>query len=62
MTTLKDRPTHALLVVDVQNGVVAAAYARDTVVAKIGLLVEQARRERIPVIGVQHSDQQLAGL
>lgn len=60
MTTLKDRPTHALLVVDVQNGVVAAAYARDKVVAKIGLLVEQSRRERIPVIWVQHSDQQLA--
>ncbi len=60
MTTLIDRPTNALLVIDVQNGVVAAAYARDTVVDKIGLLVEKARQERTPVIWVQHSDQQLA--
>lgn len=60
MTTLKDRPANALLVIDVQNGVVAAAHARDAVVAKIGLLVEKARRERIPVVWVQHSDQELA--
>jgi nicotinamidase-related amidase len=60
MTTLKDRPANALLVIDVQNGVVAAAHSRGTVVAKIGLLVEKARRERIPVIWVQHSDQALA--
>jgi len=59
MTTLEDRPNSALLVIDVQNGVVAAAYARDTVVAKIVLLVDRARRERIPVIWVQHADQAL---
>jgi nicotinamidase-related amidase len=60
MTTLKDRPTSALLVIDMQAGVVAAAFERDTVVAKIGLLVEKARRERIPVVWVQHSDRDLA--
>ena len=48
MTMLEDRPNSALLVIDVQNAVVAAAYARDTVVAKIALLVDRARRERIP--------------
>ena len=55
MTTLKDRPNTALLVVDVQNGVVGQAYARDAVVANIERLVGQARREDVPVIWVQHS-------
>jgi nicotinamidase-related amidase len=60
MTTLENRPHTALLVVDVQNGVVAGAHERDTVVANVGSLVEKARRERVPVVWVQHSDQGLA--
>lgn len=60
MTTLENRPNTALLVVDVQNGVVAGAYQRDVVVANIGTLVEKARRQRVPVVWVQHSDKQLA--
>ena len=60
MTTLKNRPNTALLVVDVQNGVVKGAYERDAVVASVGSLVEKARRERVPVVWVQHSDEQLA--
>ena len=60
MTTLENRPNTALLVVDVQNGVVAEAHERDAVVAKVGSLVEQARREHVPVVWVQHSDEQLA--
>jgi nicotinamidase-related amidase len=56
MTTIENRPNTALLVVDVQHGVVAAAHARDAVVANIARLVEQARRERAPVVWVQHSD------
>ena len=60
MTTLKNRPNTALLVVDVQNGVVAGAPKRDAVVANVGSLVEKARRERIPVVWVQHSDEGLA--
>jgi isochorismate hydrolase len=59
MTTLKDRPNIALLVVDMQNGVVAKAHARAVVVAKVAVMVERARRDRIPVIWIQHSDQQL---
>jgi nicotinamidase-related amidase len=53
MTTLPNRPNTAVLVVDVQNGVVANAYARDAVVANIGDLVERARQEEIPVVWVQ---------
>src|SRR6478672_2585394 len=60
MTTLENRPTTALLVVDMQNGVTAAAHARAAVVAKVGVLVEKARRDGVPVIWVQHSDEQLA--
>ena len=60
MTTLENRPNTALLVVDVQNGVVEGAPERDAVVANVGSLVDKARREQIPVIWVQHSDDQLA--
>ena len=60
MTTLDNRPNTALLVVDVQNGVVAGAPGRDDVVANIGSLVEKARREEVPVVWVQHSSEALA--
>ncbi|MGV9270609.1 cysteine hydrolase family protein [Kitasatospora sp. NPDC003701] len=59
MTTLEGRPHTALLVVDVQNGVVEGAHERDAVVANIGRLVAKARRETVPVIWVQHSDADL---
>jgi nicotinamidase-related amidase len=60
MTTLENRPNTALLVVDVQTGVVEGVPLRDAVVAHVGNLVEKARRERVPVVWVQHSDEQLA--
>src|SRR3954447_10378170 len=59
MTTLQNRPNTALLVVDVQNGVVEGAPERDAVVANVGSLVEKAREEQVPVIWVQHNDQGL---
>jgi len=59
MTTLSDRPNSALLVIDVQNGVVAEAYDRDRVVANIRTLVDRARDEEVPVIWVQHSSENL---
>jgi nicotinamidase-related amidase len=49
MTTLENRPNTALLVIDVQNGVVAGAHERDAVVANVGSLVEKARQEHVPV-------------
>ena len=60
MSTLENRPNTALLVVDVQNCVVEGAVKRDEVVANVGSLVEKARRERVPVVWVQHSDDQIA--
>jgi nicotinamidase-related amidase len=59
MSTLEKRPNTALLVIDVQKGVVGGAHERDAVVANVGSLVEKARRERVPVVWVQHSDDQL---
>jgi nicotinamidase-related amidase len=59
MTALPNRSNTALLVVDVQNGVVANAYNRDGVIANINSLVNKARSERVPVVWVQHSDDQL---
>ena len=56
MTTLRNRPNTALLVVDVQNGPMEGAHERDAVVGNIGSLVEKARGERVPVVWVQHSD------
>jgi len=55
VTTLKNRPNTAILVVDVQNGVVSGNYERDAVVANIEGIVEKARREQIPVVWVQDS-------
>jgi nicotinamidase-related amidase len=60
MTTLENRPNTALLVVDVQNGAVERAHERDAVVANVGSLVEKARQEQVPVVWVQHFDEQLA--
>lgn len=59
MTTLPDRPNTALLVIDVQNGVVANAHNRDGVIANINTLVDKARANDVPVVWVQHSDDHL---
>ena len=51
--------TSALLVIDVQNEVVASAHERDAVVANIGRAIDHARTTGLPVIWVQHSDEGL---
>ena len=48
VTTLHDRPNTALLVIDVQNGVVEGAPRRDDVIKNINMLVDKARAERRP--------------
>ncbi|TCC26128.1 isochorismatase family protein [Kribbella sindirgiensis] len=59
MSTLSDRPHTAVLVIDVQNGVVGEAYERDRVVANISTLVGKARAGGVPVVWVQHSSEHL---
>ena len=56
MTSLRDRPNTALLVVDVQNAVVVNTHCRDEVIANISTLIDNARARRVPVVWVQHSD------
>ena len=59
MSTFADRPNTALLVIDVQNGVVADAYKRAEVIANINTLVTKARAKGVPVIWVQHSEEEM---
>lgn len=60
MTSIPQRNSQALLVIDVQVGVVHDAWRRDEVVANIAQVVEHARATHIPVIWVQHSDDWMA--
>ena len=59
MTTLHDRPRTALLVVDVQKGVMDAGHDSAAVVERISGLVERARAAGTPVVWVQHSSDEL---
>jgi nicotinamidase-related amidase len=60
MTIFENRPNTAVLVIDVQNGVVGGAYERDAVVANVGTVVEKARAAEVPVVWVQHASDNLA--
>ncbi|RRQ68150.1 cysteine hydrolase [Streptomyces griseofuscus] len=59
MTTLQERPHTALLIIDVQNGVVAGAPALADVLANINTLLDGARSAGVPVVWVQHQDEDL---
>jgi len=56
MTTLVDRPHTAVVIIDVQVDVMAAAHDRESVIASIGTLIGRARASRVPILWVQHSD------
>src|SRR3569833_797280 len=59
MTTLPDRPNTALLIVDVQNGVMNGAHDRAAVLANIVALVDKARSNRVDMVWVQHTSEEL---
>jgi nicotinamidase-related amidase len=59
MSNLRGRNETALLVVDVQNDVVANAWRRDEVVDRIAGLVESARAADVPVVWVQHNEEEM---
>lgn len=59
MSTLVGRDKTALLVIDVQNGVVEGAYNLESVVANIGVALDKARASGTPVVWVQHSDEEM---
>lgn len=59
MASIPGRSRTALLVIDMQNGVVAEVHNRDAVIANISALVEKARTQDVLVVWVQHSDEAL---
>jgi nicotinamidase-related amidase len=59
MTTLPGRDNTALLVIDMQYGAAEGGVDLDGVVANIGSLVERARAAEVPVIWVQHADEDM---
>ncbi|CAB3809940.1 cysteine hydrolase family protein [Paraburkholderia caffeinilytica] len=59
MTTIADRPNTALVVIDLQNEVVANAYRRHEVLDAVNMLIERARTAHVPVIWIQHTDEDL---
>lgn len=59
MATVRDGDRSVLLVVDVQNGVMREAWDARRVVANIAGTVERARAADVPVIWVQHCDDEL---
>ena len=59
MTTLAGRDKTALLVIDVQNDVAKGAYNLASVLKNINAAVDKARNAGVPVIWVQHSDEEM---
>lgn len=60
MTILSERPETALVVIDVQNGVMSGAHDRGGVINNITTLVDRARREGVALVWVQHTSNELA--
>lgn len=59
MATVREGNKAALLVVDVQVGVVKEAWDADRIVGNVARVVERARAAEVPVIWVQHQDDEL---
>jgi nicotinamidase-related amidase len=56
MSTLNRAGVTALVVIDLQSGVVAQSVDRDAVVARTAALVERARAAGDPIVFVQHEE------
>jgi nicotinamidase-related amidase len=59
MATVREGNKPVMVVVDVQVGVMKEAWEAQRVIRNISLAVERARSEAVPVIWVQHSNQEL---
>lgn len=59
MSTLEGRDGRALVVVDLQHGVIDGAHRREEVLATVTDLVARARAAGVPVVWVQHHDDEL---
>jgi nicotinamidase-related amidase len=59
MATVREGHQGALLIVDMQAGVLADAWDAGRVVARAARAVERARAQGVPVLWVQHADDEL---
>ena len=59
MAVIREGNKGVLLVVDVQVGVMRNAWDAPRIIKNIGIAVEKARGQGVPVIWVQHSDDEL---
>lgn len=59
LATTREGTKAALVVVDVQVGVVSAAWDRDRIVGNVALAVKRARAQGAPVLWVQHTSDEL---
>jgi nicotinamidase-related amidase len=59
MATVRDGSMGVLVVVDVQVGVVANAWQAQRVIGNVARAVQRARAQDVPVIWVQHADDEL---
>lgn len=59
MAIVREGNKEVLLVVDVQVGVMQNAWDSPRIIKNIGVAVEKARRSSVPIIWVQHSDNEL---
>jgi nicotinamidase-related amidase len=59
MATVREGNEAVLVVVDVQNGVMREAWEAPRVIANVSRVVERARERGVPVIWVQHADDEL---
>ena len=59
MATVREGNKGVLLVVDVQVGVVSEAWESARVIQNVARVVTRAREQGVPVIWVQHADQEL---
>ncbi len=59
MATVRGGNTGILLVVDVQVGVMGESWDSDRIIKNVASAVARARAEGVPVVWVQHSDEEL---
>ena len=59
MATIREGDKTALLIVDMQVGVVESAWQEALIIINVRRAVEKARAEGIPVIWIQHTNQEM---
>jgi len=60
MATVREGNKPVLMVVDVQVGVMSESWDAERVIKNVARVVERARAAGLPVVWVQHSDEELA--